>query len=144
MTSTPLVEFLRARLDEDERLARAVEDAVGTHRKGGTYDDGSGPAYDDAFPSYSWSHADDDRELRFMAGPGHPSRIRADVAAKRALIEEIEGLESQIDNEWGSGRGFSDGETALRFLAAPYASHPDFDPVWTVPDLPVSSPEEQQ
>lgn len=121
-----LVEFLRARLDEDEALARDLD----LDRAGEMYSDGSGIAEMDGFPSYPWGALPE--ELPFMAGPGHPARVLAEVAAKRELISEIRYFEDRIDSEWGIGKGTGDDESALRLLAAPYSGHPDFDPAWEV------------
>ena len=128
-----LVEFLRARLDEREQQARAAQERhPAPWRMRDHHSDywmvldcnGHVVVYDEGTPS--------EAAAEFIA-TNEPAYVLADVASKRALIEEIEGLETQIDNEWGSGQGFHDGETALRFLAAPFAGHPDFHPSWAVP-----------
>jgi hypothetical protein len=129
-----LVEFIRARLDERAAQAVAAQQRhpspwrLRSHESDYwmVTDSGAGEVviYDEGVPS---------QEAAAFIVANDPTHVLADVAAKRALIEEIEGLETQIDNEWGSGRGFPDGETALRFLAAPFAGHPDFHPSWAVP-----------
>lgn len=139
-----LVEFLTARLDEDEQLARTVEQNVGTERKGEPYSDGSGIAVGDAFPSYPWGAYDG--ELPFMAGPGHPSRVLADVAAKRAIlalhppetVEQFDGTEVNLEPPFRCDICWDplSGDSAewpcptLLVLAGVYADHPDFDPAW--------------
>lgn len=109
-----LVDFLRARLADDERTAQACEKEVGTHRAGEMYDDGSGTADYDAFPSYPWGQMD--AELAYMAGPGHPARVLREVAAKRAILDMVN----------------SPGRMTLRWLAAVYADHPEYRDEWAI------------
>ncbi|BBG01575.1 MULTISPECIES: DUF6221 family protein [Pseudonocardia] len=156
---TDLVEFLTARIDEDEQLARTVEQAVGAERKGEPYSDGSGIAAGDAFPTYPWGMVPE--ELPFMAGAGHPSRVLADVAAKRAILaahppvrftDATLGLHDvevcwrchvRLDypDDWDEqgAEGWTYPLVQERFpcgtvraLALPYRSHPDFNPAWEV------------
>lgn len=128
---TGLVEFLRARLDE---RAAAAEEVQRTHPGPWRYLPDEYAYVRDATDSVVMY----DEGALYPAGAmfiaaNDPAAVLADVAAKRALIEEIEGLETQIDGEWGNGTGFTDSQTALRFLAAPFAGHPEFDPAWAVP-----------
>lgn len=129
MTGMTLVEFLRARLDEDERLARDVESSVGAERASDPYSDGSGTADRDAFPSYPWGA--EEGELEFMAGPGHPSRVLAEVAMKRRILAEHRddrtscstcGTAGEYDVPWPC--------TTVELLALPYADHPDYRQEW--------------
>src|SRR5688500_16000326 len=106
------------------------------------YDDGSGIAGGDAFPSYPWGS--DAAELAYMAGPGHPARVLAEVAAKRAILDEetfaardgtpnCQGHPGPWLNHGDHGPGYcrdySDSRI-LRALVAPYASRAGFDPSW--------------
>lgn len=130
---TDLVAFLHARLDEDERLACAVEASVGTHRAGEPFDDGSGTADNDAFPSYPWGA--EASELPFMAGPGHPARVLADVKAKRAVLDLFDQLAHPADVNANPPSPYAVGKAAglaiaVRHLVSAYANHPDFDPAW--------------
>jgi hypothetical protein len=77
--------FLLARIAEDAKAARAVEESDGTLRAGDPYPDGSGVADRDDFPQYPWGQSAADSA--FLAGVGHPSRVLADCAAKRAIVE---------------------------------------------------------
>lgn len=125
-----LTAFLRACIDDDERLALAVENSVGTHRAGEMYDDGSGTATYDAFPSYPWGA--EAPELPFMAGPGHPARVLADVQAKRAIIEHCT---RTIANASWDPPGIDPYTVpaiahVLRLLASAYSDHPDYSPGW--------------
>jgi hypothetical protein len=83
--SADLVTWLRGCLDDDQRSAEACINEVGAHRAGEMYSDGSGTADYDAFPSYPWGS--DAAELAYMAGPGHPARVLAEVTAKRELLQ---------------------------------------------------------
>lgn len=145
-----LVEFLEARIDEDEGFAR---EAAGS--SSGEWE--------------SWNHRYHGEAVRDLACDGvrltelpgfldehvarwDPVRVLAECAAKRAIIE----LHDHDDRECFEmhrgiyGPGWPEGSYAvegnawahpslemqqgpcptLRLLAAPYASHPDFDPSW--------------
>ncbi|MDA2814328.1 DUF6221 family protein [Nocardiopsis sp. RSe5-2] len=95
-----IVEFLYARLDEDERAAHAASPATG--------------------------------------GPG---RARADVAAKRRIVNEyVRAYQAGVNAIGGRGAPASDDSwgalhawrKALEHLASAYAGHPDFDHTWAV------------
>lgn len=126
-----LVEFLLARLAEDERLA-AEQDL---DRAGDPYSDGSGIADRDGFPSYRWGS--EGTELQFMAGPGHPARVLAEVRAKRRIIE----LHTPVGDDPGGPDYCNECERydatgtvcpTLRLLALPYASHEAYRPEWVL------------
>ena len=123
---TDLVEFIRARLDEDERIARGEI----TRRE-------------------VWqSKLDRMRRVGEMVGvglidydepgaPGDPARVLADVDAKRRIISRCERLldaraaSSELD--WAADVLAHD---VLRDLAASYVSHPDYSPTWAPADEP--------
>jgi uncharacterized protein DUF6221 len=145
-----LVTFLRARLGEDEAAAKALLPSL---RKGEPYEDDSGIADRDDFPSYPWGAGDG--ELEFMAGPGHPARVLREVEAKRRIVDahSIEQVSSMYYVDY-SARDFRpvmvegcrtciagcgvDGEpfyaagpcATLRLLTLPYADHPDYAASW--------------
>jgi hypothetical protein len=101
--SSDLVAFLRARLDEDEQVA------VAAGRKW------SGIRVE----SYS------EREPEHVARHD-PARVLAEVVAKRRIVAEYT---LWSDNPGGEMReyGYEEGlEFALRYLALPYASHPEY------------------
>jgi hypothetical protein len=117
-----LVEFLLARLADDELIALEVIGAMGS---------GDGPA----------PYVDERGRLVLgdvgLAAPvtAHmlrhsPNRVLAEVAAKRALIRRIESLELTgviaVVRDSVAGRIW-----ALRVLAAPFVDHPDFSGEWT-------------
>jgi hypothetical protein len=124
---TDLVEFLRAALDEDERVARvaiAYEEEV-----------------DDA-PQYR--HVVDylGSILAAHIARHDPARMLAEVAAKRAIVEKAFEYAAIIDGEWGCGHNSDQIERGecplkmpdklmlLRLLAQPYAGRPGWREEW--------------
>lgn len=140
MTGRPtIVEFVRARLDEDEGVARGEI----TRRE-------------------VWQRKIDQmRRVGEMIGvglvdfdgpgaPGDPVRVLAEVEAKRRILKMHKpvpagyGAEPRWEDRDYIPRvcpscGVSDGWRdvvapcpTLRALVLPYADHPDYDPVWTL------------
>lgn len=129
-----IAEFLTAQLDAEWRLAVAAQ---------GRYADGSpwGPSwtYDrDHFrvvvdgqprPAAKDTCDVDGEHIAYW----DPARVLADIAAKRALLAEIESItmrpaDGSPDDEWmkrPAGR-------MLCALASAYAGRPDFDPAWRI------------
>lgn len=88
-----LIAFLRSRLDEDDRRARAV----------------AGEDWDDI----EWQ---DLPESAFAHAKNHdPARVLADVEAKREIIDHL---------------AYEYSSPILRWLALPYAGHPDYRDEW--------------
>jgi hypothetical protein len=128
-----LVEFLRARLDEDARVARTAASIAAApwrweslpmpHKYGLTGTRAGLRALivpsrtPDVYPDkFTAEHI-----IRF-----DPARVLADVEAKRRIIERWEHATRDPDDfeeQWGL-------EWAMRALAQPYADHPDFDSGW--------------
>lgn len=139
-----LLEFLEARLAEDEAIARAVEDRSapwdGQWKSDGpdalrTYNDwvlfhGNGRPLAPGLVDHVARH--------------DPVRVLAEVEAKRDLIDLVLGYEAGIDGEFGcchKADAIAEGECpenlvddieGLRMLAAPYAGHVDYLPEWAV------------
>jgi Family of unknown function (DUF6221) len=119
-----LVEFLRARLDEDEDAAHAAENDPGYQ------------AADGYEPWYA-NNADSSGDAIVAM---HPTRALADVEAKRRIIDladQASGLDEQVDAAFSSEpRDLTAepyvGDLILRALTQPYADHPDFDPTWRI------------
>jgi hypothetical protein len=123
--SDDLMQFLRARLDEDAAVARK---AASRQQGGGdwTFADMAVRAGDDA-PVVRHTWVDEGAHI----ARHDPTRVLAEVDAKRELIDEVLGYEARIDGEWGVGGGVSPNTVpALRLLARPFRDHPDFDPSW--------------
>lgn len=138
-----IVEFLEARITEDEVAAKAARPGPWFHDSNLT----CGPRVppDDflmvpADPSDTIGPCNDkipDQDSRHIARHD-PARILREVAAKRAIIEaadEATGYDMQVDGEFRVGRRDMTeepylGDVILRALAASYADHPDFNEEW--------------
>ena len=126
------MEFLRARLDEDEAAAKRAAaialrwvDAgsllLGLTEEPETYDldfaEATNYRYDDAL-----THA----------ARHDPARVLADVEAKRRMLDDlypsVKASGETIQSEWGSNPW--DCDKLLALLALPYADHPDYRPEW--------------
>ena len=128
-----LVEFLTARLNEDEQAARAADDDLGYLIGAVEY-------------SYPKEEVDERHALRHA-----PPRVLAEVDAKRRILDEHaltveKGDADPYDSSTGERRlaeysvtcavcGWaSDDRTSacrtLRLLALPYADHPNYDEAW--------------
>lgn len=110
-----LVEFLRARLDEDEAEAKACPEVgwfAAEWDEGAVYLSGTGASA--LLRGRSFSVA------RHVARHD-PARVLAEVEAKRQIVSEVTGryLES-----WTAVTHI------LACLALPYADHPDYNPTW--------------
>lgn len=141
-----LVEFLEARISEDEAVATAATPEGPTPY--GWLDDGK--SYQEGVELGSHEGADEAVVAHWRAFD--PARVLAECAAKRAIME----LHDHDDREcfemhrgiygpgWPEGSYGVEGNTwahpslemqqgpcpTLRLLAAPYASHVDFDSSW--------------
>lgn len=134
-----LVQFLRDRLDDDERAARAatpgpwkVDDETFTESVGAS--DGvsviSGSRYGGGAPPV-------DTEDALHIARHDPARVLREVEAKRRIVDEIvpamNGMDDRIDGEWGVGAmDPSEYESVdlLKLLALPYADHADYRDDW--------------
>lgn len=116
---TDIVAFLTARLDEDERTARAVR------REDWADFDGWAELGTDV-KAHSWAHS--------------PASVLRDVAAKREIIRAHEkfGLEAALVEHKGyDALNYHRNQAVayalnvvLRYLALAYDNHPDYDPAW--------------
>jgi hypothetical protein len=117
-----LIEFLRARLDEDERSARAaIERGMSVweaHEQGRvamvSLPDGDALIYDEGSPN--------DDQARHIAR-WDPARVLAEVQAKRRIVDEV--VPEMETVEYQSRK-------LLGLLATSYADHPDYDLAWVV------------
>ena len=121
-----ILEFLRARLDEDEQDAQAAAKV----------------RFDQAKDAPS-----ERAEVLAVQPPGskveahvarwNPTRVLAEVEAKRQIVElchsYIEaGMIQPGTTPDDDAAGAELGEVVLRALALPYADHPDYNPAWAV------------
>ena len=155
---TELVAFLRARLEDDQRIAEAAgggggRDGAGiwTRSRGGF--DNSGEWDPDGVGAFATVEGD----INIYAEGGHdgeqaehiarwdPARVLADVAAKRTVVAEcvaaIEAGEIQPGTTWNDMAAGSElAVDVLRLLVQPYVNHPGFDHSWLVPATEESVP----
>lgn len=133
-----IVEFLNARLNEDEQVARTSNEYWSRQ-----YDRES--VYSPTEPAYGMTDSDEIPAL-FV----DDQRILAEVEAKRAVLQEHgpshKHTVQPIDGEWthcfacGTDPcsilaechvcGYDNGCPTVRYLAQTYADHPDYDPGW--------------
>lgn len=125
-----LIEFLTARLDEDERAARF---AFADHND-------AGPEWTEV-RSGAVSVGDHEDELfTFDAGISRhivrhdPARVLREIAAKRAVLD-LHTWTASLDGCWScSGDHGADPTPApcetLRHMAAVHADHPDYQQEW--------------
>ena len=126
-----LVEFLRARLDEDEQTARGTGKPPAWHQGPGDDPEWSDEEMVLMWPPEFHTPYEQDKHWRGLSvdGPGlaahiarhDPARVLAEVDAKRRLLamhEEAIRVEQFVLTE------------ALRAFAAAYADHPDYREEW--------------
>ena len=113
-----IVEFLKARLDEDERearLAQRIREAT--------------PLQDprrNTQADYDLSAYEDIGVPTMLIGP---ERVLREVKAKRRIVELHDTVHECV---WPGGQAGMDAVACptLRHIAAVYADHPDYDPEW--------------
>ncbi|MEU4256293.1 DUF6221 family protein [Streptomyces fradiae] len=123
-----LIEFLRARYDEDERVARHAVDGPWEDPLGGPIRGGYEMRFVIAQQVQRWNSTHIVRH--------DPQRVLAEVDAKRRILDEFVTSLTGKDKEFDETFGLTDWEfesTAdplLRLLALPYADHPDYRDDW--------------
>jgi len=133
-----LVAFLRARLDDDEQVARAAGAGVWTRECGHTDFGGADlpPGHDTCCVVSGDIHLYDegghDGDQAEHIARWDPARVLAEVAAKRGLILlfEQQGERGTAHCHECPGPGLILGGV-LQVLAAPYADHHDYRQEWT-------------
>lgn len=148
--------FIRARLDEDEAVAKGVHviDKASWHVLewyDGQFEGGKTARVD--LRSSTGSITDRGslpRPVGAHIARHAPARVLAEATAKRAIVDAINAAEKKwaetqaparpgpVSFDLARARSLERelAETVLRNLAAPYADHPDYDPAWAVPALP--------
>jgi hypothetical protein len=135
-----LVEFLRARLDEDEQAAKAATDGPWTV---------DNETYAEAIRSADGTHVvaggrwgDEASVFETTEDAIHiarhdPARVLREIESKRRLIESIETLRAPLQRSWADGSSslavmgmLTEVDKALAALALPYADHEDFEEEW--------------
>jgi len=119
-----ITEFLTARWDEEEAIARAA--SSGPWKVGTLYD--RWPIVEDAVGYVAGAQLYDQYEHYAIeldvADAKHialhdPARVLADLETKRAILDHHD--------------RHGEDDTYLHLLARPYREHSDFDPAWSVP-----------
>ncbi len=122
-----LVEFLLARIAEDEEAAKAAIELREPYTRGGfTW-------------YYNWAihteHVSGGWGTGFVDGAPTPDRVMAECQAKRRIIEYCEySIDPDDDACYAPetyGMMAATGEGVLERLALPYADHPDYRPEWS-------------
>lgn len=141
-----LIAFLTARLNEDEGIARAVEDGSAPW-DGQWTADGANALRTRNGHTLAYGHmSTDGRALPMPLKPGltehwarhDPARVLAEVDAKRRILTEFTQAGSMPDtperrarSHWAGDFGYLQGlARAVHLLALPYANHPDYDEAW--------------
>jgi hypothetical protein len=142
-----VVEFLEARIGEDEKTAKALlKDLEGEVQESyaGAVDERGPMTPDRLLHAQMWAHYDGQSKRRSfakgqqIADLASPDRALAECAAKRAIIElaqKATEVEKEFDDyEWrGAGPEQVDpwtGDAILFALAAVYKDHPDYQQEW--------------
>lgn len=105
-----LTEFLLARIGEDEAVAEKA---------------GSFTPWEEAFQRDNYGHL-----------TVQPTRVLAECAAKRAIVDAAWNDHLRIEGEWGMCRGqdelqaLDDYPDAVTAMAEVYADHPDYRAEW--------------
>jgi len=112
MSDVTITEFLLARWDADETIARDWQ-----HNRLKVEIHGGGSGYE-----------------RLV----NPERVLADIEAKRQAIDAAWADHERIEGEWGMCQSQEqmdakgDVPDVVRALASVYADHPDYDPSWRI------------
>jgi len=140
-----LTEFLLARIAEDEEGARRVQSELEASMDG--YKDIPDATPEGIFRGQLWAHYDGQTRSRnfakgqYISKVAAPSRVLAECAAKRTVIDESLNDAAWIDQEAACchtaeqiRRGLCPligaGTPAIRSLAAVYKDHPDYQQEW--------------
>jgi len=124
-----IVGFLRARLDEDEQMARAAESKEW---------EGTCAVLDErgAYVAVGPYAGDMDKGSVAHIARWDPARVLAEVEAKRRIVELHPRVESRLMP--GKFSDYCDGCHApwpcptLQALVQPYADHLDYEPAWVL------------
>lgn len=127
-----IVEFLTARLDEDERIARAASDGpwkVNDVEYAESIQAGNG--FTDVVAGGRWggeAGVFDSTEDAIHIARHDPTRVLAEVAAKRAILaEHLPGTDRRDEHD---AMMRTVPCPTLIALVQPYAEHPHFHPSW--------------
>lgn len=146
-----ITEFLLARIDEDEQIARSAAESIPPDYL--SYRDSVGATWEDAdglvkggpdrngYAVHLWDCEGSDTLCMAPAASTHvarhdPARVLAECAAKREMIEhaaDATEFDQYIRHERPSVDDWPDlflGDFMLRTLASVYKDHPDYQQEW--------------
>lgn len=127
-----IVAFLTARLDEDERLARAATAGPWTVDDEEYAETIYGADHTAVVAGGRWggeaSVFESTEDARHIARHD-PPRVLREVAAKRKLVNSLTAI---TGGDWIDAGEPVVADLALRGLAATYADHPDYNPAWAL------------
>lgn len=114
--------WLRAQLDDDERVAREATDGPWEISASTTSPIADVQGVTSSYEDYTCSIEDAEHIARW-----DPARVLAEIEAKRAILDWLVDCEVKaFDGNWWS---LEVGD-AIRALAQPYADRPDFPEEW--------------
>jgi hypothetical protein len=136
-TVMALVDWLRDQIAEDERVALAATTAVPQSEWTGPTDrvgEWQTNAYEgeeiEGRNFHIYNEGGHSAEHARHIAAWDPSRVLAEVAAKRAVLARIAVIQAACGWEFTDAPDLADG--VLYDLAQPYADRPGFRPEWTV------------
>lgn len=127
-----LVQFLRARLDEDEKTAVGADDSLGRTRRHWSV----GPNGEEVLASGFYQMvADVPAGVARHVARHDPARVLAEVDAKRRVLDEYEASAAASGEADEDGYEYADGwafalQRVVQILALPYADHPNYREAW--------------
>ncbi len=139
MTMTNIAEFLAARFDEDEATGKHLLEWTQHPLPGRPPDTFAACITDPIIGPFNGRTPHTNIQTgRNIVHIANPARVLAEVTAKRRILAEVvpavESEEAAVRSEFDIGVDGIDWHEAstllLRLLAAPYASHPDYDESW--------------
>lgn len=137
--SMSVVDFLLARIAEDEASARSVIDCEYAQYKGRWREACSG-VIDTGAPGIEWLIPTADSALSRFIVEQDPDRVLSEALAKRRIVtlhrgdHECSSYNTSIGEDDGCAWIVNGGCSTLYAIARVYSSHPDFDLEWSEPD----------
>lgn len=132
--SVTLLEFIEARLAEDQAAAEAAMAGPGwygaSHSGQWEQDDASmpGAVHDTIGGPIVFDEGAPNEAQAVHIARFDPARVLREVAAKRRLLAYLTALEEKaLDNNWWN----LDTYEPFQLLATAWSEHPDYDPTWS-------------
>ena len=117
-----LIAFIRARLDEDEAVARRNIGAEPGKQNGLGDTEGGGPVW----PDYQTFDSDDLTAATEYIDRFRPLRALREVAAKRAIVGEYEEVAESLAGDDGDRALYATIRGAVLALGAVWSDHPGY------------------